>query len=447
MNRKILIATTLLFCFILVSVFYFWQTNHAKPKIVPTPYQNSVYGFSLEIPVHWADKYAIWEREKEIEFIYLKDAYRPIEKKEKIFKILILEPKEWQKIKSESGYHGSEIYKDKNIVFVYIVPLENPYSIDQNYQKETEEFQKMVGEVQEIIKTFKFSPEKISCAKKGEKINRNPLIGLIDQKCCQDLVEWRVGGSYSFCLEPTQEEIIIDLPKENEKVKSPLKISGKAKGNWFFEAEFTAELYDKNDNFMGKAILVAKDEWMTENFVSFEGVLEFSGYQTDFGKLYFLSNNASGLPEHQKIFQMSVQFEKLPSRKVLLYYYNPEKDKDYSGNVKCSKDGLVALEREIPVSKMPIKDTIELLLKGRENLTEKDLNQGITTEYPITGFKFKSANLKDDGTLILEFEDPQSQTIGGSCRAGILWFQIEATAKQFPEVKKVRFLPTELFQP
>lgn len=40
-----------------------------------------------------------------------------------------------------------------------------------------------------------------------------------------------------------------------------------------------------------------------------------------------------------------------------------------------------------------------------------------------------------------------NKTNGGSCRAGILWFQIEATAKQFSEVKQVRFLPEELFQP
>jgi spore germination protein GerM len=141
------------------------------------------------------------------------------------------------------------------------------------------------------------------------------------------------------------------------------------------------------------------------------------------------------------------EIEKPKTRKVLLYYYNPEKDKDDQGNIKCSRDGLVAIERQIPVSQTPIKDTIELLLKGKENLTEGELAQGITTEFPLDGFKLKSVNLKNDGTLILEFEDPLNKTVGGACRVGILWFQIEATAKQFPEVKKVQFLPEELFQP
>jgi len=133
--------------------------------------------------------------------------------------------------------------------------------------------------------------------------------------------------------------------------------------------------------------------------------------------------------------------------KVSLYYYNPEKDKDESENIKCSKDGLVKIERFIPFSKTPIKDTLELLLKGKENLTEKEISSGITTEFPLEGLKVKSINLKDDGTLVLEFEDPLNKTVGGSCRVGILWFQIEETLRQFPEVKRVTFIPEELFQP
>ena len=127
-----------------------------------------------------------------------------------------------------------------------------------------------------------------------------------------------------------------------------------------------------------------------------------------------------------------------------MYYYNPEQDKDESGNIQCSRDGLVAVEREIPVTKTPIQETIKLLIAGQ--LTDTEKSQGITTEYPLEGFSLKGTSLKD-GVLTLEFEDPNYKTGGGSCRVGILWFQIEATAKQFSEVQKVRFLPEELFQP
>jgi len=131
-------------------------------------------------------------------------------------------------------------------------------------------------------------------------------------------------------------------------------------------------------------------------------------------------------------------------RAVNLYYYNPELDKDESGNIACSRNGLVAVEREIPITKTPIQDTIKLLLLGE--LTDEERVQGIDTEYPLEGLSLKGASLKD-GILTLEFDDPNSKTVGGACRIGILWFQIEATAKQFPEVQGVSFLPEEIFQP
>lgn len=134
-------------------------------------------------------------------------------------------------------------------------------------------------------------------------------------------------------------------------------------------------------------------------------------------------------------------------KKVLLYYYNPEKDKDEKGNVKCSRDGLVAVEKEINVNNSSIPEVIKFLLKGKENLSEEEKAQGITTEFPLEGFSLSGVNLKSGGVLVLTFDDPLNKTSGGSCRAGILWFQIEETAKQFEGVKEVTFLPEELFQP
>lgn len=132
------------------------------------------------------------------------------------------------------------------------------------------------------------------------------------------------------------------------------------------------------------------------------------------------------------------------TRIVKLYYYNSALDRDETGNILCSRKGLVAVERKIPISKTPIQDTIKLLLENE--LTEDEKTAGITTEYPLEGFKLWEANLKD-GVLVLKFEDPFNKTSGGACRVGILWFQIEAAAKQFSEAKEVRFLPEELFQP
>lgn len=298
-----------------------------------------------------------------------------------------------------------------------------------------------------LIQKNKEQNYEIDCGKEKERVNRNPLIGSTDKKCCPDLVEWRISKSFSICLKPDIENIIIESPGENEIIKNPLRIIGKARGFWFFEGQFSAELYDENESFLGGTILKAKEDWMTENFVSFEGEINFSQPSTEKGKLRFLSDNPSNLPENQRIFEMPIRFVKTLTEKVILYYYNPERDRDDQGNTKCSVDGLVAIKREIPNSKTPIQDTIKLLLRGKENLEKEDIEQGITTEYPLEGFKLKSANLDKEGVLTLEFEDPLQKTIGGACRVNILWLQIENTAKQFSGVKKVKFLPEYLFQP
>lgn len=132
------------------------------------------------------------------------------------------------------------------------------------------------------------------------------------------------------------------------------------------------------------------------------------------------------------------------TRIIKLYYFNNELDKDASGNLMCSRNGLDVVERTIPATQAPVQDAIKLLLAG--NLTAEERAKGITTEYPLAGFSLKGAALTN-GVLTLEFSDPNHKTTGGSCRAGILWYQIEATAKQFPEVKEVKFIPEELFQP
>jgi len=130
-------------------------------------------------------------------------------------------------------------------------------------------------------------------------------------------------------------------------------------------------------------------------------------------------------------------------RSVLLYYYDPSKDADAAGNILCSRKGLVPVIRRI-ANANPVEDSIRLLLRG--GLSEAEQATGITSEYPLPGVALVTSDLKN-GILTLTLDDPLMKTSGGSCRAGILWFEIEATAKQFSEVQRVQFLPENLFQP
>lgn len=132
------------------------------------------------------------------------------------------------------------------------------------------------------------------------------------------------------------------------------------------------------------------------------------------------------------------------ARTVMLYYYNPKLDTDSTGNILCSRSGLVGVARTIR-SRTPIEDTLRLLLRGE--LIDSERAQGITTEYPLPGFALTSVALSSDGLLRVALTDPQRSATGGSCRTAILAQQIVATAEQFTEVREVEFVPDTIFQP
>lgn len=131
-------------------------------------------------------------------------------------------------------------------------------------------------------------------------------------------------------------------------------------------------------------------------------------------------------------------------RSVVLFHYQPEADMDTSGNIQCSPAGLVGIFREIPQTQTLLTDTLELLLQGE--LTDRERQMGITTEFPLADVMLVGVSLRD-GVAIIALDDPDSQTSGGTCRANVLRAQITRTALQFPAVEAVRFLPETLFQP
>jgi len=262
---------------------------------------------------------------------------------------------------------------------------------------------------------------------------------------CKDFGVGEAAGSAGNELEKI-DLIKIDNPRSNQIIRSPVLIQGEARGYWFFEATFPIKLLDENGDVIVRHYAQAKQDWMTEDFVPFEAELGFEIEKKQNGTLILEKSNPSDLPENYDELRVPVILEKSEKnlQTIKLFYYNPDLDRDEAGNILCSKKGLVAVEREIPVSKTPIQDAIELLLIG--GLTDEEIKQGITTEYPLNGLSLRGASL-EEGNLTLEFNDLNNKTIGGACRVGILWFQIEATAKQFPQVQEVDFVPEDIFQP
>ncbi len=247
--------------------------------------------------------------------------------------------------------------------------------------------------------------------------------------------------------EPTPTtSIVVTTPLANAVVTGPLIIEGQASGPWFFEASFPVEIRLANGQIVAQAPAQALSNWMTTDAVPFQAVLQFNVTSTQAATLILRNSNASGLPENDAEFSFPIILEPTVTaqRAVKLFFFNPKMDQDESGNLACSSNGLVGVERIIPTTATPLQDTLRLLLSGGLTATEKAA--GITTEFPLDGVTLTNATLVN-GTATVNLEDSASKTSGGACRAGILALQIEATAKQFPGVTKVEFKPDTLFQP
>lgn len=240
--------------------------------------------------------------------------------------------------------------------------------------------------------------------------------------------------------------IVVTSPRENEAVKSPLKITGEARGSWFFEASFPIKIYDENGAVLGTAVAEALTDWMTDSFVPFEATLNFDAPAAGDGFIIFENDNPSGLPENAKSMKLPITFPRnAEKRTVSLFYYDSKKDKDAKGGVNCSENGLTEFKRDITGSNFIIKDTIKLLL--RAELTKEEKTPELTPLFPLSGVELTDVSLDNNDVLTLSFNDPKNQLSGGSCRVGILRMEIEKTALQFEEVESVRFIPTTLFQP
>lgn len=104
--------------------------------------------------------------------------------------------------------------------------------------------------------------------------------------------------------------IVVDSPRPNDTITSPLTISGRARGNWFFEASFPVRLVDANGQNipLDPPYIMATGDWMTTEFVPFTATLNFTRPTTDTGTLILQKDNPSGLPENADELKIPVKF-------------------------------------------------------------------------------------------------------------------------------------------
>ena len=100
----------------------------------------------------------------------------------------------------------------------------------------------------------------------------------------------------------------VDSPKNNDRITSPVIVSGQASG-WYFEGAFPVRVVDENGKELGRGNAVALEgNWMTTNFVSFKGSITFDAQGAKKGKIIFEKDNPSGLPQNAESYSMPISF-------------------------------------------------------------------------------------------------------------------------------------------
>ena len=103
--------------------------------------------------------------------------------------------------------------------------------------------------------------------------------------------------------------IRLDSPRPGAEIKSPLTVTGQARGTWYFEASFPVVLVDWDGRIIAQGIAQAKDNWMTTEFVPFEAILTFAADPNAYsnrGALILQKDNPSGLPEYDDALEIPV---------------------------------------------------------------------------------------------------------------------------------------------
>lgn len=105
---------------------------------------------------------------------------------------------------------------------------------------------------------------------------------------------------------PLSSRVSVTTPLPGAVVGHSVPVSGKAPGNWFFEASFPIQVRDLNGNIVGRAVAQAQSDWMTTNLVPFAATVVIDAGFTGPATLILLRDNPSGLPENDDSVEFAI---------------------------------------------------------------------------------------------------------------------------------------------
>jgi hypothetical protein len=106
--------------------------------------------------------------------------------------------------------------------------------------------------------------------------------------------------------------IVLDSPLPKATITSPLAISGKARGNWFFEGSFPISLVNWDGLIIAEGYATAQGEWMTTDYVPFTATITFTtptNTPSKRGWLILQKDNPSGEPKFDNALEVEIQYQ------------------------------------------------------------------------------------------------------------------------------------------
>lgn len=228
------------------------------------------------------------------------------------------------------------------------------------------------------------------------------------------------------CSVKETSQIKIYQPKKNQEVVTPLEIEGEARGTWFFEATFPLEIQDTKGNEIVQGFAQTQSNWMTEEFISFNAVIDFSVSEKTEAVLILKKDNPSGLRENDDQIEIPIILIPSETMTVDVYFSN----ENFDDEIFCDK--VFPIKREIPYTKGVARAALQELFKG---LSAEEKEQGYFTNIN-EGVEIQSITI-EQGVAYVDFNEQLGYQVRGSCLVTAIRSQITETLKQFDSVDEV----------
>jgi hypothetical protein len=112
-------------------------------------------------------------------------------------------------------------------------------------------------------------------------------------------------------IDAKKDLIVLTTPSPMSTITSPVTVTGKARGYWFFEGSFPISIVNWDGLIIGEGYATAEGEWMTEEFVPFTGTVNFvfdPATPYNRGAIILKKDNPSGLPEYDDALEIPITF-------------------------------------------------------------------------------------------------------------------------------------------